>query len=127
MLLRSVWGLIMLACMFYVMATLTTFSLPDTLTISKAKSQQDTASDDDSADATSANGTSSIFQETLRQAREGFREIRLFLRGNGLVVIMMLCYVFVALSKVVQIMLLQYTTKRFNWSWSKVSLITTYH
>ena len=83
--------------------------------LSKAALNEDV---DDSNDTPTAN--ESILQGSIRQLREGGREIRSFLSGHGLVIIFMFCYVFVAVSKVVQVMLLQYATKRYNWSWSKV-------
>ncbi|KAF3024910.1 hypothetical protein E8E14_012854 [Neopestalotiopsis sp. 37M] len=119
-LLKSVWGLLALASVFYVLATATTFLLPDTLHLSKAALNEDV---DDSNDTPTAN--ESILQGSIRQLREGGREIRSFLSGHGLVIIFMFCYVFVAVSKVVQVMLLQYATKRYNWSWSKASFLLT--
>ncbi|ETS73557.1 hypothetical protein PFICI_14503 [Pestalotiopsis fici W106-1] len=123
-LLKSVWGLIALASVFYVLATATTFLLPDTLHLSKAALDEDI---DDANDAAARTSTSddSILQGSIRQVREGGREIRSFLSGHGLVIIFMFCYVLVAVSKVVQIMLLQYATKRYNWSWSKASFLLT--
>ncbi|KAI4592928.1 hypothetical protein KJ359_010180 [Pestalotiopsis sp. 9143b] len=118
-LLKSLWGLIFLASAFYVLATATTFLLPDTLHISKAAD-----ADFDNAEE-SNDATQSIIQGSIHQVREGVREIRSFISGHGLVVVFMFCYVFVAVSKIVQVMLLQYATKRYEWSWSKASILLT--
>ncbi|KAI1869194.1 uncharacterized protein JN550_005824 [Neoarthrinium moseri] len=122
-LLKSTWGLIGLASVFYVLATATTFLLPDTLSISKITTTHDGSREDQSGDATAS--STSTLQESLRRISEGVHEIRSFLKGHGRAIVMMFCYVFVALSKVVQLMLLQYTTKRYHWTWSKASFLLT--
>jgi hypothetical protein len=100
---------------------MTSFLLPDTLSISKAENSRRRSIDDQEIAATPPATGTSIIQVSLHQAREGLREIRSFLGGHGLVIVIMFSYVFVATSKVVQVMLLQYTSKRYEFSWSKVS------
>lgn len=103
------------------LATLTTFLLPDTLSISKASEPHHQGSDGQ-VDEAATTGMSTM-QQSIHRAREGLQQIRSFLKGHARVIVMMFSYVFVALSKVVQLMLLQYTTKRYHWSWSKVRIL----
>lgn len=56
----------------------------------------------------------------LDDARAQLVEVWDFLIGNRRIVVLMLPLIFVTLGKYVQEMLLQYSTKRFGWSWSKV-------
>jgi hypothetical protein len=121
-LLKSIWGLISLASGFYVLATVTTFLLPDTLSITKAESTHHRTSNRQETDVAPPESSSTV-KESLRRIRQGMKDILSFMAGNGLVIIMMFCHVFVAISKVVQVMLLQYTTKRYHWSWSKVGIL----
>lgn len=102
---------------------MTTFLLPNTLDISKSNAPDSALDDTTSTNACPSDHRSSTFKESLRRIHEGLLEIRSFLRTHGVVSIVMLAYVIVAVSKVVQLMLLQYTTKRYDWSWSKVSII----
>lgn len=56
----------------------------------------------------------------LDDARAQLVEVWDFLIGNRRIVVLMLPLIFVTLGKYIQEMLLQYSTKRFGWSWSKV-------
>lgn len=62
----------------------------------------------------------SNIRAALDDAREQLVEVWDFLIGNRRIVVLMLPLIFVTLGKYVQEMLLQYATKRFGWSWSKV-------
>lgn len=62
----------------------------------------------------------SNMRATLDDARAQLVEVWEFLIGNRRIVVLMLPLIFVTLGKYVQEMLLQYATKRFGWSWSKV-------
>ncbi|KAK6073234.1 MFS transporter [Seiridium cupressi] len=123
-LLKSTWGLISLSSAFYVLATITTFLLPNTLHNTKARDHHDN-SHQPTTDGYTSNNAVSTFTASYRKLREGFKEIRSFLGCHGVVVALMFAYVLVSLSKLVQVMLWQYTTKRYDWTWSKASFLLT--
>lgn len=62
----------------------------------------------------------SNMRAALDDARAQLVEVWEFLIGNRRLVVLMLPLIFVTLGKYIQEMLLQYATKRFGWSWSKV-------
>lgn len=82
----------------------------------KMPSPQPTPLDGDDGDELKKSG----MQAALGGARRQLTEVWEFLIGNRRLVVLMLPLIFVTLGKYIQEMLLQYATKRFGWSWSKV-------
>lgn len=62
----------------------------------------------------------SSMRAALDDAQAQLVEVWDFLIGNRRIVVLMLPLIFTTLGKYIQEMLLQYATKRFGWSWSKV-------
>lgn len=62
----------------------------------------------------------SIFKVAIDTAREQLQRVREFLVINQQVVVLMVPLLFQSLGKYVTELLLQYSTKRYGWSWSKV-------
>lgn len=99
--------------------------LPETLVIRRwhdersghGASQPDLSADVEGLDAVKK----SIFQKAIGVAQANFKGVWDFVLGNKHIVLLMLPQLFVALGKYVSELLLQYSTKRYGWSWSKVS------
>ncbi|KAH8194534.1 hypothetical protein TruAng_011297 [Truncatella angustata] len=125
-LMRSTWCLMFLAFGLFIIATVTSLFLPDTLKLAERKHDQHEILHDGGGTEPQDHHNSSPIRESILRARKSVRDIHSFLSGHRQVIILTLCFVFVALARLVQEMLLQYTTKRYNWSWSKVSAPNTF-
>lgn len=67
----------------------------------------------------------SSMRAALDDSRQQLVEVWEFLIGNKRIVVLMLPLIFVTLGRYMQEMLLQYSTKRYGWSWSKVRCVPT--
>lgn len=111
---------------FVLLVIASVYILPETLSVrqwhdrraGKAPSQRLAPLDGDDVDDEVLK--KSNIRAALDDAREQMIEVWDFLIGNKRIVVLMMPLVFVTLGKYIQEMLLQYATKRFGWSWSKV-------
>lgn len=106
-----------------------TLLLPETLELRKAADQKRASCDYHSGSAattaTNSNAFSakSAFQQALSSARADFTHIWRFLLGSKNIMLLMTCNALVfPLRLAFDGDLLQYMTKRYDWSWSMVSL-----
>jgi len=61
----------------------------------------------------------------LRKARAGLEEVYTFILGNTRLAFLIISMVFIILGRIVGEVLLQYSTDRYGWSWTKASLVLT--
>lgn len=95
--------------------------LPETLQHAKEKrsKQQDSASTD-ASDSDELSGKQEVLQELMRQMREFKDSTRFIWRDTNICWIIVVLFVSV-MSRQSTYILLQYASKRFNWSIAKVS------
>ncbi|KAK1833069.1 major facilitator superfamily domain-containing protein [Podospora conica] len=74
---------------------------------------------------TPEHGKPSAASRYWTKAKGGAADVSDFILGNGAVCFLILSSIFVVLGKFVQELLLQYTTKRYGWSWSDATFILT--
>lgn len=123
---KGAWLSLFIGNAFMVLVTASVYILPETLSVrrwhdkkaGKVPSPRLASLDvDDNDDEVLKK---SNMRAALDDARAQLVEVWEFLIGNRRIVVLMLPLIFVTLGKYVQEMLLQYATKRFGWSWSKV-------
>ncbi|KAH8896378.1 MFS general substrate transporter [Thozetella sp. PMI_491] len=122
---KSIWGVVFLSFGLLCLATLLGFFFPNTLGYVEARKRWQSNDYAGNADSALDNRTLSSVQGSLRRFWISLGEVWLFLSSNWLLSAVMLSFIFVALSRIVQDMLLQYTTTRYNWKWSKASFLLT--
>lgn len=123
---KGPWLTLFTGNVFMVLVTASLFILPETLSVrqwhdkraGKAPRSRLTplGGDDDDGEVLKKGS----MRAALDDARAQLVEVWDFLIGNRRIVVLMLPLIFVTLGKYIQEMLLQYATKRFGWSWSKV-------
>lgn len=106
------------------------FFLPETLAVRRwhdaktGKSAPYSVATRDSDDNNNHDDHDGVQKSRLQLALNGFRaqlrQVWNFLITNKRVVVLILPFVCVSLGKYIQELLLQYATKRYDWSWSKV-------
>ncbi|KAK9777815.1 putative Major facilitator superfamily domain-containing protein [Seiridium cardinale] len=124
-LLKSLWGLNLLGLSLFALSVLFACFLPETLRPVRSGGSPHGIDHDADMDATQASPELSPVKESLRRFHNSMKDIVSFLNGHRYEIILMICFVFSVLSRLVQDMLLQYTTKRFGWSWSKAAFLLT--
>ncbi|KAK1754313.1 major facilitator superfamily domain-containing protein [Echria macrotheca] len=133
---KSIWAVVWLSLGLLCLDMFLAFCCPDTLSLVEKTSSQPQPISNGGHSATNGGDTtleddhhqtasSSPVRESLHRARKSLAEAWSFLSGHWHLLVLMLCFVFVVLSRLVQDMLLQYTTKRYNWSWGRASVLLT--
>lgn len=109
-----------------VLATLLSLLMPETLNLTH---QADIQRRRQQADRERLNGgpaesiKRSVLQQTWFTAKGDMAHIWRFIFGSKSIVLLMAAYgIFTSVKATLAVEVLQYMTKRFNWSWSKVSL-----
>jgi hypothetical protein len=122
---KSPWFTVGGAFSMLFLSIIASLALPETLEIRRMLDQRQQERVDEPAEEESSqsqNGGPSATQKPWRKLRVYVREIWVFVSANWRLTSLMGCYTFIVLSKLVQDSLLQYATKRYSWSWSRVSL-----
>lgn len=132
--LKSNWLCMLLGLGLWVLANLICCVVPETLEVRRLADQLNNADNDDGdAESDAINnaenetdndrraGGQSLISMAKLQLQSSTVEVHDFAVANRGLFFLMLSLVFVVLSRVVQILLLQFTTKKFNWTWSQVS------
>lgn len=96
--------------------------LPETLGLSK---KLDGDGDESSDTSESSTGDLSFWQLLMRNVRTGAEEIGTFIVGNKRIVALIIPVVFIVVGKFANELLLQYSTKRYEWTWSQASFLMT--
>ncbi|KXJ91608.1 major facilitator superfamily domain-containing protein [Microdochium bolleyi] len=123
--LKSSWLCMLLGLGLWIFANVLCCVVPETLEIRRlADRLEGTLGDGEALDDAAATFAKDDSLEPLtsrvkRQLRHSADEVRDFAVVNQGLLFLMLSLVFVVLSKVVRLLLLQFTTKKFNWSWSQ--------
>ena len=121
---RSIPALLFISFGLMLLVTLLSLFLPDTLGL--VKDRKSPCVDDEYTDTITATATAnqspSLVHETFRKARDTLKSSCKFMYSHGKLTALMVAFVFAILPKLVQGLLLQYTTKRYGWSWSKVGV-----
>lgn len=111
LLLKGVWTGLIVSYALLSMTSLVVFAFPETLELHKL------AAEEGGEDVNS----SSVLRRSVRQVRQGAGQFWKFICADLRITILIVSLVFVVLSKFVQELLLQYTAKRYHWTWSQVS------
>ncbi|KAH7027319.1 major facilitator superfamily transporter [Microdochium trichocladiopsis] len=126
---KSNWLCMLLGLGLWIVATLLCFLAPETLRVRRLAEQlAGNSTETVESTETGANRVrdhQSLLAQTVHQIRCGAAEVREFGVHNRGLMFLMLSLVFVVLSKFVQILLLQFTRKKFNWSWSQAAFLLT--
>jgi len=119
---KSIPALLVVSFGILLLATLVSLFLPDTLNLVKGGKPPHVHDEYTARTTATANQSSFSVQETSRKARDALETTCKFLYIHGKLTALMVAFLFAILPKLVQGLLLQYTTKRYDWSWSKVSV-----
>jgi hypothetical protein len=117
MLVWGPWVPLLFGLAVLLICNLLTFVFPETVHLHDRKG----AHGGQDADGDGAPGMAKF----LQQARTGLAEVWDFILGNQSLAFLMVSLVFVILGRFVGELLLQYATKRYNWSWSFASMVLT--
>lgn len=129
---RGPWVSLITGNVFIVLVLMSLYILPETLVVRRwhdakaGKTPSPRLAPLDGSDDERLKKSS--ISAALDDARDQLVEVWEFLIGNKRIVVLMLPLIFMTLGKYIQEMLLQYATKRYGWSWSKVcrSFLTFY-
>ena len=94
--------------------------MPETLNLINLVDEQNGDVPHDTAEGEQA-PKQSVWKKTVHLVRDSAVDTWTFILGNRRIVLLMLPIMFFVVGRFVQELLLQYATKRYNWSWSKVS------
>ncbi|KAL1865867.1 hypothetical protein Daus18300_006979 [Diaporthe australafricana] len=127
---KGAWVSLITGNIFMVLVLLSVYILPETLAVrrwhdartGKAPNPQLARLNGDDDDE---GLKKSSMRAALDDARQQLVEVWKFLLGNKRIVVLMLPLIFVTLGRYIQEMLLQYSTKRYGWSWSKAAYFLT--
>lgn len=111
----SPWLAILVGVLLCAASGLILLLLPETLELTRQADREEGIENE-----ASQSGKATIVQKTLDIARESYYVTKTFILGNKRVVMLMLPLCFFIVGRYAQELLLQYATKRYNWSWSKV-------
>jgi hypothetical protein len=118
------WVGCILALSFVGLSWLLSLFIPDTLRMAAAGKamQGGVDSEDDRPPASEGphGSVSSPVQRVIERVCNTLVEARHFLSSHQFVVILTMCFLFEVLAGLAGMLLLQYVTKKFNWSWGKV-------
>lgn len=99
--------------------------IPETLQLHDKKGSHKAASPAARGGDADAEEETSVVVKLRRRVRAGSQEVWEFILGNKQVTVLMLSLVFVILGRFVGEVLLQYATRRYDWSWSRASIVLT--
>lgn len=126
----SEWLPILASLALTILTLILSFTFPETLGLNTHDKVKSAAADNDhSADtsnATSATDDTKLSTKVgviLGKAKGDLVEVQKFVLGNLRVTFLLLSIVFVILGKFVQILLLQYATGRYGWSWDEAAIL----
>ncbi|KAH7018055.1 major facilitator superfamily domain-containing protein, partial [Microdochium trichocladiopsis] len=121
-LLHSAWGLLITSFGILLATFVITMLFPETGTMLGAKSRTQTmAASSDAEGSVPEPAQAGRCQSTVEKISRIWR----YVSTNKRLVALTISLVFVVLGRFVQEMLLQYTTKRYNWTWSQASFVLT--
>lgn len=125
MLVFGPWTGYLLGLSFIILCWLLSLLLPDTLRLAAARKPAQSGVNSE-AEASSANvrqpkDISSPINFLFTKTRKGLVEAGSFLSHHRYVVILSMCFLFEVLAGLAGLLLLQYVTKKFEWSWGKVN------
>lgn len=99
--------------------------LPETLVIRQWHDAKSGRTPSTSPDRSGERAKKTKWQKAVELMREQADDITKFIWGNKRVVLLIFPLVFMILGKFVQELLLQYATKRYNWTWSRAAYLVT--
>jgi len=114
------WTALLVGLGIAFLSGLTLLPMPETLDLIKKVDEQNGETPGETADGEQP-GKESVWQKTTRVVRDSAVDTWTFILGNKRVVLLMLPLMFYLVGRFVQELLLQYATKRYDISWSKVS------
>lgn len=118
------WAGYILALSFVILSWPLSLFFPDTLRLAPARKVVQGGVDlEDEAFPTGGRSyeeVSSPTQRIISKMLEGLADARQFISSHQHVVILTVCFLFEFLGGLVGMLLLQYVTKKFDWSWGKV-------
>jgi hypothetical protein len=120
---KSIWGLLLLAFGLLLIAALLSFLIPNTRKFDihqNSLTVQESITTIAEAEAEADEGILSGL-EILEKAIRILKMAWIFMCTHKKLMALMLALMCSVLPKIAQALLLQYTTKRYGWSWSKVS------
>lgn len=133
LMMKSNWLGVLLGLGLWIVATLLCFLLPETLNVRRLANKLNetaittAATAGDTVESTTNTKThddeASLTTKVAQHIRHSATEVRAFAVQNRGLVLLMLSLVFVVLGRVVQVLLLQFTTKKFNWTWSQATFL----
>jgi len=94
--------------------------MPETLDLIKKADEQNGEVPGEAGDADEQPPKESLRQKVVRVVRDNTVEMWTFILGNRTLVLLMIPTLFYIVGRFVQTLLLQYATKRYDMSWSKV-------
>lgn len=134
LLLLGNWAPLLVGISVAILSVLVLLPLPETLDFDQATDAVRVASATDSATDSAADGIAddadghltkepqTIWRQTVHLLRNDLLETWRFIVSNRRIVLPMSSFVFYVIGRFVQELLLQYATKRYHWSWSRVCL-----
>lgn len=120
LMLKSPWVALIVSMAIMTLCIPLALAFPETVHL-HARQEPDSQREDDTGDGQKASAATRYWAK----AKGGMADISDFILGNRAVCFLILSSIFVVLGKFVQELLLQYTTKRYNWSWSDATFILT--
>jgi len=128
LMMKSNWLSVLLGFGLWIVATFMCFLLPETLDVRRlANKLKETAtttvSDADENDTNTHGDKDPFMTKVIQHIHHSATEVRAFATQNRGLVLLMLSLVFVVLGRVVQTLLLQFTTKKFNWTWPQATFL----
>ncbi|EFX02009.1 major facilitator superfamily transporter [Grosmannia clavigera kw1407] len=122
------WAPLLVGVAAAVLAVLVLLPLPETLGFDQTTGTVQTAAnstDTDSTDGSSAKQPLTVWQQTVHVLRTDALETWRFIFSNRHIMLLTSSFVFFVIGRFVQELLLQYATKRYNWSWSRAAFLLT--
>ncbi|RDW63435.1 hypothetical protein BP6252_10980 [Coleophoma cylindrospora] len=118
---RNVWIPIMLGILIMIISTLGIFVLPETLnfkTLGRIPEDLETTHS-----TTKDNSESTLLSRIKTEGSQLVTAVRLYIWGNTNVALLMLTLIFTSLGNYARELLLQYSTKKFNWTWAQAGYL----
>ena len=100
------------------------FAFPETVHLQKQTKTPDDVADSthpfEGSEADPVNIKPASIAQIFQKTRKTVRAALGYVAANGGTVLLAMSLIFIVLGRFVQYLLLQYVTKRYDWSWSKV-------
>ncbi|KAK3996392.1 major facilitator superfamily domain-containing protein [Cladorrhinum sp. PSN332] len=121
---RDPWDPLMASLGFFALSGLVLWALPETLRVHDHKNT-DVHQEEEEEEEEEETSSSPDARKVWEKVCAGVGDLSRFILGNKSLVFLMLSLTFIILGRFVGEVLLQYSTKRYDWSWSDASFVLT--